>query len=375
VAIKEIFDNYEKEFVETAQKKLNENKEFFGLQNERLIKKEEFENKIKLIDDYQNLIANFEFIAKEIREKQKRSYIGGIANFLIKWLGPDKGFARILSYKEFKDKPNITLSYKCLDPSLLTKEIVNKSYSTIIMSGTLTPTSMYKELLGFENAAEKEYSSPFPHENRLSMIIPETTTKFTARNQEQYQKIALNLSKIVNNIPGNSAVFFPSYRLRDDINYYFSNLCKKTTFIEMPGMSKIEKQELLEKFKSYKDSGAVLLAIAAANFAEGIDLPGDLLKAVVVVGLPLQKPDLETKELIDYYEAKYNKGWDYGYVFPAITKCLQSAGRCIRSETDKGIIVFLDQRFAWPNYKKCFPPDMDVKITKLYEERIKEFFN
>ena len=374
-SIKEIFDSYEKEFVEAAQQKLAEKKEFFGLENERLITKKEFVNKIKLIDDYQNLIANFEFIAKEIREKQKRSYVGGIANFLVKWEGPDKGFARILSYKEFKDRPNITLSYKCLDPSLLTKDIVNKSYSTIIMSGTLTPTAMYKEILGFENTVEKEYISPFPHENKLSLIIPETTTKFTARNKEQYQKIALNISKIVNNIPGNSAVFFPSYQLRDDINIYLSNLCRKTTFLEMPGMSKTEKQEFLEKFKSYKDSGAVLLGVAAANFAEGIDLPGDLLKAVVVVGLPLQKPDLETKELIDYYELKYKKGWDYGYVFPAITKCLQSAGRCIRSETDRGIIVFLDERFAWPNYKKCFPIDMNVKITKLYEERVKEFFD
>ena len=372
--IKETFYNYEKEFTEKDQQKLT-NKEFFSAENERLIKKQEFSEKINLIDDYQTIIANFEFIAKEIREKQRRSYIGGIANFLVKWEGPDKAFARILSSKEYKGRPNIILSYKCLDPSLQTKEIVNNSYSTIIMSGTLTPTSMYKEILGFENAIEKEYQSPFPHENKLSLIIPETTTKFTARSPEQYKKIALNLSKIINNVPGNSAVFFPSYRLRDDINYYFSNLCKKTTFLEMPGMNKTEKQEFLEKFKSYKDEGAVLLGVAAANFAEGIDLPGDLLKAVVVVGLPLQKPDLETKELIDYYEKKYKKGWDYGYIFPAITKCLQSAGRCIRSETDKGVIIFLDQRFAWPNYKKCFPIDLNIKITKLYEERIKEFFS
>jgi DNA excision repair protein ERCC-2 len=87
----------------------------------------------------------------------------------------------------------------------------------------------------------------------------------------------------------------------------------------------------------------------------------------------LQRPDLETKELIDYYEKKFRKGWDYGYIFPAITKCLQSAGRCIRSETDKGIVVFLDQRFAWPNYRRCFP-DSNLEITRDYEEKISEFF-
>jgi DNA excision repair protein ERCC-2 len=206
------------------------------------------------------------------------------------------------------------------------------------------------------------------------MIVPETTTKFTERNPKQYQQIALAAARIVNAVPGNSAVFFPSYRFRDDVYAYFEGLCRKTTFIEVPGMNKEEKTELLEKFKLYKDAGAVLLAVAAANYAEGIDLPGDLLKAVVVVGLPLQKPDLETKELIDYYDKKYAKGWDYAYIFPAITKCLQSAGRCIRSETDRGVIVFLDERFAWPKYRKCFPPDSNIIITRLYEEKIANFF-
>ncbi len=119
----------------------------------------------------------------------------------------------------------------------------------------------------------------------------------------------------------------------------------------------------------------VLLAVAAASFSESIDLPGDLLKCVIVVGLPLQPPDLETKELINYYDKKYSKGWDYGYILPAITKSLQAAGRCIRSETDKGAIIFLDQRYVWPNYKRCFPPDWKIKITEDYVEEIKNFFN
>jgi len=375
-AIRDTLNNYVWEFqIQAEQRQIEKKKkEFFSGENERLITKDEFINKIKLIGDYEQIIATLELAAEEIREKQKRSYVGGIAHFLTKWPGPDEAFARILSYSETKEIPVVTISYRCLDPSLLTKEIVNQSYCSIIMSGTLTPTAMYKDILGFENSDEKEYLSPFPPDNKLSMIVPETTTKFTERNPQQYQMIAQTVAKIVNNVPGNSAVFFPSYYLRDEVNKYLLGVCTKTTFIEMPEMSKTEKQELLEKFKSYSKVGAVLLAVAAANYAEGIDLPGDLLKAVVVVGLPLQKPDLETKELIDYYEKKYKKGWDYGYVFPAITKCLQSAGRCIRSETDRGVIVFLDERFAWPRYRKCFPPEWNIKITKMYQDRIKEFF-
>ncbi len=372
--LKEVFENYKDEFVKAGQQKLGQ-KKFFGIDNERLIKKNEFLEKLKEVGEYGDIIANFELAAEEIREEQKRSYIGSIANFLVKWGGPDESFARILSSKEYKGRKNVILSYKCLDPSLITKEVFEKSYCSIIMSGTLTPTNMYKDILGFsDDVVEKEYGSPFPEDNKLSMIIPETTTKYTARGPEMYQKIAQSIGKIVNNVPGNSAVFFPSYRLRDSVDRYFTGICRKTTFLEMPGMSKMEKQELLEKFKSYKKTGAVLLGVSAANYAEGIDLPGDLLKAVVVVGLPLQRPDMETKELIDYYDGKYGRGWDYGYTFPAITKCLQGAGRCIRSEKDRGVIAFLDERFAWGRYRKCFPPNLNIKITRMYEDRVKEFF-
>jgi len=344
--------------------------------DEKLIKKEEFTGKVKLVEEYENLIGGLEFAAEDIRQKQNKSYLGSIAQFLIAWNGEDKSYARILSKIFSRQEPIISLSYKCLDPSLRTKEIVNKAYSTIIMSGTLTPTSMYQDILGFEKekTIEREYPSPFPSKNKLNLIVPETTTKFTKRSQEEYKKIADIVAKIVNITPGNSAVFFPSYRLRDDVFMHLNPICKKTIFLEKQNMNKSEKQDLLDRFKSYKEIGATLLGVAAANFAEGIDLP-DVLKTVIVVGLPLQKPNLETTKIIDYYDMKFGKGWDYGYVFPAITKCLQSAGRCIRSETDRGVIVFLDERFAWQNYLKCFPPDSDIKITKLYEDRINEFFS
>ena len=125
--------------------------------------------------------------------------------------------------------------------------------------------------------------------------------------------------------------------------------------------------------KGYKDKGAVLLGIATGSFGEGIDMP-DVLKAVIIVGLPLNPPDVETNALIAYYNKKYSKGWDYAYIFPAITKCMQGAGRCIRSETDRGVVVFMDERFALSNYSRCFPPDYGMKITKNVGLEIKEFF-
>ncbi|MBI2522938.1 ATP-dependent DNA helicase [Candidatus Woesearchaeota archaeon] len=347
---------------------LNFNKE------EKLVRKYEFIDKINengSYDEYTNELNN---TGDLIRGKQKQSFVGSIGKFLEAWLNEDNGFARILS-RDFRNN-NLTLNYRCLDPSLITRDIIERSYATIIMSGTLTPTFMYKDILGFNNnTIEKVYGNPFPKNNRLCLIVPETTTKFTRRNDEEYARIAEVCNKIIGKIPGNAALFFPSYDLRDKVYKNLHNICAKKFLIEKPNLSKEEKENILEEFKQHKDEGAVLLAVSTGNFGEGIDLPGDFLKGVVIVGLPLEKPDLETKELIEYYEEKYGKGFDYGYIFPAITKCLQNAGRCIRTETDKGVIVFLDERFAWENYLRCLPADMDFKISKLYEGRISGFFN
>ena len=233
---------------------------------------------------------------------------------------------------------------------------------------------MYKDLFNI-NALTGEFKNPFPVENKINMIIPDTTTKFTARSDDMYNKIAVYCSSIVNNINGNSIIFFPSYDLRDKVNNFFSNKCEKTTILETQNLSKQEKGELLDKFKLYRYQGAVLLAASGGNFGEGIDIEDNIIKCVIVVGIPLDKPNLETQELINYYDKKFGKGWDYGYIMPAIIKCLQNAGRCIRSEKDRGIVVFLDQRYIWESYFKCFPKDSNLKVTKDPVSVVKNFFS
>ena len=239
------------------------------------------------------------------------------------------------------------------------------------MSGTLKPTFMYKDLLGIEKGLEKEYFSPFPTENKLSLIVPETSTKYTLRSDSMYQLIARKCSEFGELIPGNVAFFFPSYEMRDRIGQFLET--SKKQFWESKIMSKEEKETFLNDFRRENHCGGVLLGVSGANFAEGIDLPGNFLNGVVVIGLPLAKPNLKTRELIRYYDGKFGKGWDYGYVYPAINKCLQSAGRCIRSETDRGAIIFMDERFAWQQYFCCFPRE-GLIVSKDYEPKLKEFF-
>ena len=394
-------------------------------EKEKKVSMGDFIEAVKKVVNYEQLLEELELAADEVRQKQRKSYLGGIAAFLGSWKGSDEGFVRYIAIRNSRYGEIVNLTYACLDPSVATKDIFQQLHAGVVMSGTLKPTFMYKDVLGIgERAMEKEYVSPFPPENKLSIIIPETSTKYSLRNELMFKKIGEKCAELCRLIPGNVALFFPSYDLRDKVGSFitsfsssnatntsnststsasysdftssasfpsavnstpitlsaFSNsstgtlpLFKKFLW-EKAEMSKEEKEQLLNQFRAEKDRGAVLLGVAGANFAEGIDLPGDLLNGVVVVGLPLARPDLITREVINYYDRKFGKGWSYGYLYPAMNKCLQSAGRCIRSETDRGVIVYLDERFAWEMYYGCFPRERLV-VSKDYGKLLKEFFN
>lgn len=360
------------EKIESVLKELNEypesNQQFRS--NEKIITKDEFVKKIEKIKKYDEIIDELEITADEIRKKRKKSYIGGIVGFLEAWLGTDDGFTRIIAEKESRFGKYIGLSYYCLDPSLVTKDIFDGVHSAVLMSGTLKPTFMYNDILGIKGK-EKEYPNPFPIDNKLTLIVPETTTKYSSRGEKMYGIIAEKCSEMLKLIPGNCAIFFPSYQLRDSIGRKIE--CDKKKFWEQSDSSKENKELFLEDFKEEKDSGGVLLGVMGGNFGEGVDLPGDLLKGVIVVGVPLGKPDLKTKEVVKYFDEKFGKGWDYGYLYPAMNKCFQSSGRCIRSEEDKGVVIYLDERFSWSNYFCCFPRE-GVIVSKDYKRFLEEFF-
>ncbi len=231
---------------------------------------------------------------------------------------------------------------------------------------------MYFDLLGIDRSRgiAKSYPSPFPKENRLNLVIPDVTTKFTERNEAQYKKIAEYLNKCINCTNENVAVFFPSYELLESISKFINT--EKKVFVEKSKMSKKEKSEIHERF--LKQKGNVLLGVQTGSFAEGVDYPGKALSIVIIVGLNLEKPTLEVQALIDFYNDEFGKGWEYAYINPAVLRALQTAGRCIRSEHDKGVCIFMDKRFLWANYRKLFAKDMEIVVTKEPEKYIKAFF-
>ncbi|MHC1585867.1 MAG: helicase C-terminal domain-containing protein [Candidatus Syntropharchaeia archaeon] len=357
--LREITEFFNKIDAETENMEKNIDKEFFMDGIERILR------------GSINPMGYWEFVKKlkEVSAEDGRGAMMGVAEFLEGW-ATNFDCSRIFSRRIVP-----SLSFKLLDPSILSGEIITEVHACIMMSGTLYPTEMYADILGAnkEKTMLRTYESPFPRENRLIIVTDGITTRYVERSEEMYEKIAEKICSIVSVVEGGTAVFFPSYSLLRSITDYFSPEIMAKTLIEERNMDKTEKNRLYDELK---ENGGILCGVQAGSLSEGMDYEGNILKAVIIVGLPLSPPTLEVKNVESYYTKKFgrNKGKLYGYVYPAISKVLQAAGRGIRSENDVGVIILMDYRFKYPVYRKCLPPDYELKITSKPEVLCKRFF-
>lgn len=363
------------ERLQTVVKRLASDKLGMG-DHEQEIQKNEFKEPVENIQDLGDFVVALEEVAEEVREEKEQSHCASVAEFLESWDGDDRGFLRFLKReRKAGNERVIKLKYSCLDPQISTKKPLNESRSSILMSATLKPQEMYADLLGISDAEQEEFKSPFPEENELNLVVPTLTSKYSERDDDMLQKYAWYMAKSFEAVEGNSAVFFPSYQMMHQIKELLRDHTDHKLFVEGRRMDKEEKQELLDNFASTKKEGkSALLGVAAGSFGEGIDFPGEMLKAVFIAGIPLKKPDIETKGLIDFLDEKFGRGWDYGYSFPAMNRAIQAAGRCIRSSEDRGVIVYMDERYDWSNYRKVFPKSKKLKSSRAPWKEIENFF-
>ena len=364
------------ERLENAVKSLASEKLGMG-DHEQEIEKKDFKEPVENIQDLGEFVVALEEVAEEVREEKEQSHCASVAEFLESWDGDDRGFIRFLKReRKAGNERVIKLKYSCLDPQISTKKPLNNSRSSILMSATLKPQEMYADLLGISNAEQEEFKSPFPEENELNLVVPTLTSKYSERDDDMLQKYAWYMAKSFEAVDGNSAVFFPSYQMMHQVKELLRDHTDHKLFVEGRRMDKEEKQDLLDDFASTKKEGeSALLGVAAGSFGEGIDFPGEMLKAVFIAGIPLKKPDIETKGLIDFLDEKFGRGWDYGYSFPAMNRAIQAAGRCIRSSDDRGVIVYMDERYDWSNYRKVFPESKKLRSSRAPWKEIENFFS
>ncbi len=245
----------------------------------------------------------------------------------------------------------------CKDPSRFIGGVINRTHSTIGLSATLSPTEFYRDLLGFdrERTVAKTIASPFPHENRCVVIDDSVSTLWRER-ESNYQPIAENLSRLAAAVPGNCLALFPSYAFIDRVAPGLKPTGKRV-LVQGRDDSDQTRQEVLELLRTPIAGDNLLLAVAGGVFAEGVDYPGEILKAVAIVGPCLPAVTLERELLKIYYQERFERGFEYAFVVPGMTRVVQAAGRLIRSSDDTGVIALLDQRFLKTPYRDHLPED------------------
>ncbi|WP_304970027.1 ATP-dependent DNA helicase [Romboutsia ilealis] len=270
-----------------------------------------------------------------------------------------------LSISDFYDKNYTTIYIKtfngmtikiyCVNPQKVIEEKMKKAKSNIIFSATLIPMDYFMKMYSYD---EEDFiinlKSPFDVNNRLLMIGDNVATTYNKRF-ETSEDIASYIANCVQAKKGNYMVFFPSYKYMelvfDKMKENYPNI---NTSIQESNMSEEEKEEFLSMFDEDNKETHVGFCVLGGHFSEGIDLTNDKLIGVIIVGVGMPQIGIE-RDIIKEHMKDSNKGFDYAYVYPGMIKVLQAAGRCIRTDDDKGVILLLDNRYSQRRYQSLFP--------------------
>jgi DNA excision repair protein ERCC-2 len=265
----------------------------------------------------------------------------------------DQSYLRKIVVTGNGDKKWVRLEVNKIDPAPVIRRITDNVNATVMLSGTLSPLNAYELYCLGEMGRAKLVSlpNPFPKENRLLLAAEKASSQLDVREDADNRREMIgHIESLIECVPGNVAVFFTSYPMMNnyrEVCLASARKAKKMLCVE-PRSSE-EVPDLLEEFFGLgRKGGGVLLGVCGGKLAEGIDYKGEALNGVAVVGLPLGAYDEIQREINAYYTRKYGKaeGMLIAYTLPAINRGLQAAGRVIRAESERGVLLFCDRRFS-----------------------------
>jgi len=264
-----------------------------------------------------------------------------------------------------------TVKITCCDASAMLKECYKEYDQVVGFSATLKPFDYYVRLSGLDSGKVKtaEFESPFPNDRRKLLIIPQISTRYSHR-ERNYHKIADAVQRITALRKGNYFVFLPSFEFLERVAALFQPPKAFTVLRQERGMKAAGVDAIVESLRS-QTVPTIVFAVQGGSFSEGMDYAGETVIGAFVVGPPLPTFDLEREQMRKYYQQMYRAGFDYAYTIPAMAKAVQTAGRVIRSETDKGLIILMDRRFLEPSYSQSMPADwFESEVTEIVSDSI-----
>lgn len=259
---------------------------------------------------------------------------------------------------------DLTIKLYCIDASQLLQEKIKKSKSATFFSATLLPMQYYIYMLGgSEGSYNMRLQSSFPRENLGLCVVDRISTRYKDRESSKAEVAACINEAIMHKI-GNYIVYSPSYSYMQDIINEFEKYSQEyNIIIQSPDMDEESKEAFLNSFKPDNEKTLVGFAVMGGMFSEGIDLTGDRLSGAIIVGVGLPQLCTERDIIMEYFNKLKGSGFDYAYKFPGMNKVMQAAGRVIRTEQDRGIVVLIDDRFGQAGYKKLFPKEWNAYAT------------
>lgn len=264
-------------------------------------------------------------------------------------------------YSELEDNGRFKLKLFCVNPAANLQNYLEFGSGTVFFSATLLPIHYYKSLLSVEKDDYAIYAeSPFPRENMLLLQARDVSTRYTMRSESMYRRYADYISRMAECKKGNYMAFFPSYRFMEEVYDQFVHKAEGIdVLLQAQNMDEREREEFLEEFDRERENSLVGFCVMGGVFSEGIDLTADRLIGAVIVGTGLPQVCNDREIVKGYFDSRGMRGFDYAYLYPGINKVLQSAGRVIRTETDRGVVLLLDDRFSRRQYRDSFPREWE----------------
>ncbi|MDD1665272.1 MAG: ATP-dependent DNA helicase, partial [Methanomicrobiales archaeon] len=257
-----------------------------------------------------------------------------------------------------RDDEEVILEVRNIDPQEKILEFARSHACTILISGTLSPVESYRRLyFGDEKVATLTLPNAFPKDRRMIVGAKDVTTLYSMRDQAgNTQKIDRYIGEFAR-LPGNLAVYFPSYQVLSSFADRCSGAIRGKEVIVEPRDS-ADASAALRAFLRLPEQGraGVIFAVCGGKWSEGLDYRGELLTGAMVVGLPLAPYTRVRSMVIDYFRRKFgDEGEFLSYTLPAMNRALQALGRVIRSPEDRGFLVICEQRFLEPQIRAALP--------------------
>jgi Rad3-related DNA helicase len=313
--------------------------------------------------DLESIIEGYYEIVQKIRANKQKlgdppsSYLNGVLIFLSLVHGSDK--SKYVALYHRNRRGDDVLDYRCLDPSLAIKPIVEAAAGTIIMSGTISPLDLFAEVLGLESADKKAYPSIQDPDNIRMYVDPHVTTTYRERTPEMTRDIGRRIAVELTRVKSGALIFFPQRGLMDrSLDAWGAEgiveprrgllyLGGKQLFVE--GRTAVSNRELVARYKraAVSPGGAVLCAVFRGRNSEGSNFPGEQARGIMLVGVPYANyGDPLVKAQIGYYNKRGDGLGQRWYTMDAFRAANQALGRGIRGIDDWCHYWLLDRRYV-----------------------------